>query len=43
MFKLEPRPQASRLWTYGSPLLALAVTVLIGIALFMALGKDPVR
>ena len=22
MFKLEPRPQASRLWTYGSPLLA---------------------
>ena len=43
MLKLEPRPQASRLWTYGSPLLALAVTVLIGIALFMALGKDPVR
>ena len=43
MFKLEPRPQASRLWTYGSPLLALAVTVIIGIALFMALGKDPVR
>ncbi len=24
MLKLEPRPQASRLWTYGSPLLALA-------------------
>ncbi len=43
MLKLEPRPQASRLWTYGSPLLALAVTVLIGIALFMALGKDPAR
>ena len=43
MLKLEPRPQASRLWTYGSPLLALAVTVLIGIALFVALGKDPVR
>ena len=43
MLKLEPRPQASRLWTYGSPLLALAVTVLIGVALFMALGKDPVR
>ena len=43
MFRLEPRPQASRWWSYGSPLLALAVTVLIGVALFAALGKDPVR
>ncbi len=43
MLKLEPRPQASRWWSYGSPLLALAITVLIGIALFAALGKDPVR
>ena len=43
MLKLEPRPQASRWWRYGSPLLALAITVLIGIALFAALGKDPVR
>ena len=43
MLKLEPRPQASRWWSYGSPLLALAITVLIGVALFVALGKDPVR
>ncbi len=43
MFKLEPRPQPSRGWSYGSPLLALSITVLIGVALFMALGKDPVR
>lgn len=43
MLKLEPRPQASRLWTYGSPVLALCVTVLIGVALFTLLGKDPVR
>ncbi|MBD8051652.1 ABC transporter permease [Limnohabitans radicicola] len=43
MLRLEPRPQASRAWTYASPLLALAVTVLIGVALFAALGKDPVR
>lgn len=43
MLKLELRPQASRWWTYGSPLLALAITVLIGVALFAALGKDPVR
>ena len=43
MLKLEPRPQASRWWSYGSPLLALAITVMIGVALFVALGKDPVR
>jgi len=43
MLRLEPRPQASRLWTYASPLLALVLTVLLGVALFMALGKDPVR
>lgn len=43
MFKLEPRPQASRWWGLGSPLLALAITVLIGVALFMLLGKDPLR
>lgn len=43
MFKLEPRPQPSRAWSYGSPLLALAITVLIGVALFVALDKDPVR
>jgi len=43
MFKLEPRPQPSRHWSYGSPLLALAITVVIGVLLFAALGKDPVR
>jgi simple sugar transport system permease protein len=43
MLKLEPRSQPSRAWSYGSPLLALALTVLIGVALFAALGKDPVR
>ncbi len=43
MLKLEPRPQASRWWSYGSPLLALCITVLIGVALFAVLGKDPVR
>ena len=43
MLKLEPRPQPSRAWSYGSPVLALAITVLIGMALFAALGKDPVR
>ncbi|MDA7415297.1 ABC transporter permease [Xenophilus arseniciresistens] len=43
MLRLEPRPQLSRFWSYASPLLALAITVLIGVALFAALGKDPVR
>jgi simple sugar transport system permease protein len=43
MLRLEPRPAPSRVWTWASPLLALAITVLIGIALFALLGKDPVR
>jgi simple sugar transport system permease protein len=42
MLKLEARPQPSAAWTYGSPVLALLVTVLIGVLLFVALGKDPV-
>ena len=43
MLKLEARPQLSRFWSYGSPILALLITVLIGIALFLLLGKDPVK
>ena len=43
MLKLEPRPQASRFWSYNSPILALLITVVIGVLLFVALGKDPVR
>jgi len=43
MPRLEARPQPSRFWSYGSPLLALAMTVAIGVVLFMALGKDPLR
>lgn len=41
--KLEARPQPSKVWSYGSPLLALVVTVIIGVILFLILGKDPVR
>jgi ABC-type uncharacterized transport system permease subunit len=41
LLKLEVRPEPSAWWSYASPLLALWVTVLIGIALFSALGKDP--
>ncbi|MEY8875255.1 MAG: ABC transporter permease [Leptothrix sp. (in: b-proteobacteria)] len=43
MFKLEVRPQPSKLMALASPLLALVITVLFGIGLFMLLGKDPVR
>jgi simple sugar transport system permease protein len=43
MFKLEARPQASKAMSLASPLLALAITVLIGVGLFVLLGKDPLR
>ena len=43
MFKLETRPQPSKLMSLASPVLALAVTVVIGVLLFLLLGKDPLR
>ena len=43
MIRLEARPEPSKFWTYASPLLALLVTVVIGVVLFVALGKDPVK
>jgi general nucleoside transport system permease protein len=41
--KLEARPEPSKIWGFASPLLALLVTVIIGIIMFVALGKDPVK
>ena len=43
MLKLEARAQASDFWRIASPLLALVLTVVIGVILFIALGKDPVK
>lgn len=43
MLKLEKRPQPSKGWTFGAPVLAVLLTVILGMALFMALGKDPVQ
>src|SRR5437763_16363828 len=43
MLKLEPRPQASAAMSVLSPVLALAITVVLGVALFVLLGKDPLR
>lgn len=41
MLKLESRPQPSKWMSVASPLLALAITVLLGLGLFVLLGKDP--
>jgi ABC-type uncharacterized transport system permease subunit len=43
MLKLEVRPEPSRSMSVASPLIALAITVLIGTILFVLLGKDPLR
>lgn len=43
MLKLEARPQPSKVMSLGSPLIALALTVVLASLLFIALGKDPVR
>ncbi len=43
MLALEPRAQPSRFWTWVSPALALLLTLMLGVLLFAALGKDPLR
>src|SRR5690349_24310463 len=43
MLKLEARPEPSRAMSIASPLLALAITIVIGTILFVLLGKDPLR
>ncbi len=41
MFKFERRPAPSRMMSWMSPVLAVVLTVLCGVLLFIALGKDP--
>ena len=43
MLKLEVRPEPSRAMSVASPLIALAITIVIGTILFVLLGKDPLR
>ena len=43
MLKLEARPQPSAAMSVASPLIALAITIVIGVILFTALGKDPIK
>jgi len=42
MFKLEARANPSTLMSWMSPVLAVLLTVLCGVILFLALGKNPV-
>lgn len=42
MLKLEKRPAPSALMSWMSPVLAVLLTVVCGVILFIALGKDPV-
>lgn len=41
MIRLERRPQPSKVWSWCTPLVAVAMTMLVGGLLFMLLGKDP--
>ncbi|CAO3407316.1 ABC transporter permease [Azospirillum largimobile] len=43
LIRLEPRGQASKTMVYVTPLLAVALTLLSGFILFLALGFDPVK
>jgi simple sugar transport system permease protein len=42
MLRLEKRAQPSAVWNWGTPVLAVALTMVAGGILFAALGKDPV-
>lgn len=41
MLRLQPRAQPSALMSWLSPLLAVILTMLCGVGLFLAVGKDP--
>ena len=43
MLRLETRPVPSRGWAWASPVLAIALTALLGALLFIAMDKDPLR
>jgi simple sugar transport system permease protein len=43
MLRLEARAEPSKVLSVASPVIALALTVLVGVLLFVLLGKDPVR
>ncbi len=43
MLRLEKRPNPSKFWLYATPIVAVILTMLVGGALFAAMGKNPVE
>src|SRR5262247_2636679 len=43
MWKLEARPEASHAMRYASPAIAVALTLVGGMLVFTALGKNPIE
>ena len=43
MIRFEPRLERSPLMVYSTPLIAVGLTILAGMAMFAMLGKDPVQ
>ena len=41
MFRIEPRGYNSRFWSLGSPILAIALTILVTGVIFAAMGQAP--
>ncbi|MGB3315715.1 MAG: ABC transporter permease, partial [Albidovulum sp.] len=41
MLRLEKRPTPSQFWQYGTPVVAVLLTMVVGGILFAMLGKDP--
>ncbi|MDI3336574.1 ABC transporter permease [Defluviimonas aestuarii] len=42
MLRLEKRPTPSQFWQYGTPIVAVLLTMIVGGILFAMLGKDPI-
>lgn len=43
MITLEKRPEVSQFWSFATPVLAVVLTMIVGGALFAALGKNPLE
>ncbi len=43
MIRLEPRKEISKVLLYGTPVMAVVVTIVVGMVMFAALGKNPVN
>lgn len=42
-YRLEPRGERSALWSYGSPVLAVGLTIVTMMVIFAVLGQPPVK